>query len=130
MVLNEKIFLFIIILLLFLNCNKFNANANYIEINTNDSCYINVYNIKISNGFIINEKFIYYSGSLLQKNNKSYKSILNEIRSESNEVLVDDNGFILLNLSRLKLPYLIYKNKNSNILYLVKNKDTIQFRTL
>ena len=124
MVLNEKIFLFIIILLLFLNCNKFNANANYIEINTNDSCYINVYNIKISNGFIINEKFIYYSGSLLQKNNKSYKSILNEIRSESNEVLVDDNGFILLNLSRLKLPYLIYKNKNYfntyiNMLYIL-----------
>ena len=124
------LFLFTLLILVMTSCQKFSPNVNYIEINTNDSCYIQAFNIKTSNGFIINDKFIYYSGSLLQIKDKSYTNILKEIRSDSKEAIVDEDGLILLNLRRLNTPFLIYKNKNSNILYLVKNNDTIQFRTL
>ena len=106
-------YLFILLILVMTSCQKFSPNVNYIEINTYDSCYIQAFNIKTSNGFIINDKFIYYSGSLLQIKDKTYTNILKEIRYDSKEAIVDENGLILLNLRRLNTPFLIYKNKNS-----------------
>ncbi|RTY94006.1 hypothetical protein [Flavobacterium sp. GT3R68] len=100
----------------------------YKQINPNAEFDFTVNDIETKNGFILNNEYYYGGGVYLQKNNNSSKWLSQEISLDDGTALFNEDGQILLDIWKIKTPYEIYKKANSNILYLVKNKDTLQFR--
>lgn len=116
--------------LLTVSCKYIDDTYKYKKIDSNAEINIIVNNVEPKNGFIINNEYYYGGGIFLQKNNNYPKWIMQEIGRENNTVIFDKNGQLLLDIWKIKTPYNIYKKAHSNVLYLVKNNDTLQFRTL
>jgi hypothetical protein len=122
-------FIFIVSLILTIySCDFLDHTKKYIQINSIDELDFTVNQIESKNGFILNNKYYYGGGVFLQVNNKIPKWISEEISIDDGTIIFCDDGEILLDIWKIKTPFQIYKKANSNILNLVKNNDTLQFR--
>lgn len=114
--------------LIIFSCEYLDHTKKYKQINPNAEFDFSVNNIETKNGFILNSEYYYAGGVFLQKDNNSPKWISQEMSLDDGTVLFSEDGQVLLDIWKIKTPYEIYKKAHSNILYLVKNNDTLQFR--
>ncbi|NMH23925.1 major tail protein [Flavobacterium solisilvae] len=122
-------YIFIIGLILTVNsCDFLDHTKKYVQINSNVELDFTVNQIESKNGFILNNEFYYGGGVYLQTNKKFPKWISEEISIDDGTAIFSDDGQILLDIWKIKTPFQIYKKSNSNILNLIKNNDTLQFR--
>lgn len=99
--------------------NRIDSNSEFnFEVNT----------IRAQNGSILNDNYYYGGGVYLQKENNDPDWIINEFALNDGTALYIEDNQILLDIWKIKTPFVIYKKKYSNILYLIKNNDTLQFR--
>lgn len=110
------------------SCDFFDPGHKYKQINADSELNLTIDKIVTRNGFILNNEYYYGGGVFLQKNNNTPKWLLKEFALDDGTVLFSDDGEVLLDIWKIKTPFQIYKKTNSNILNLVKNKDTLQFR--
>lgn len=121
--------IFIVSLILTINsCDFLDHTKNYNQINSIVELDITVSQIESKNGFILNDKYYYGGGVFLQINNNVPKWISEEISIDDGTTIFCDDGEMLLDIWKINTPFQIYKKTNSNILNLIKNKDTLQFR--
>lgn len=114
----------IISLLFIFSCEYLDPTRKYIQIDCNSEFNLNIDFVKFSNGFILNDKYS-ISGVYLLENDSLPKWIFDnkkmiEIPS------VDENGELLFSIWNLRPPYQIIKKRNSNIMLIVKENDTIE----
>ncbi len=110
------------------SCEFFDHTRRYNQINSINELHITVIQIESKNGFILNNKYYYGGGVYLQINDNVPKWISEELSIDDGTTVFSDDGEILLDIWKIKTPFQIYKKANSNILNLVKNNDTLQFR--
>jgi hypothetical protein len=121
--------IFIVSLILTVNsCEFLDHTKKYKQINSTDEIDFTVNQIESKNGFILNNEYYYDGGVFLQKNNNVPNWIYKEISIDDGTIIFCDDGEILLDIWKIKTPFQIYKKANSNVLNLIKNKDTLQFR--
>jgi len=110
-----------------ISCEFFDPTTRYTKINPINDIDVTVNHIEVANGFVLNNQYYYSGGSFIQKNNNFQKWIPDEISLNDGTILLDDNGEYLLDIWKIKTPFRLFKKKHSNVLNLVKNKDTLQF---
>ena len=121
--------IFIVSLILTVNsCEFLDHTKKYKQINSTVELDFTVNQIESKNGFILNNEYYYDGGVFLQKNNNFPSWIYKEISIDDGTIIFCDDGEILLDIWKIKTPFQIYKKANSNVLNLIKNKDTLQFR--
>ncbi|MFH7015750.1 hypothetical protein [Flavobacterium sp. FlaQc-47] len=109
-------------------CEYIGNHKKYKQINSNIEFDFIVYQIESENGYILNKEYYYSGGVFLQKNNNSKNLILQNMTLNDGTILIDDDGQILLDIYKIKRPFQLYKKKNSNVLSLIKDNDTLKFR--
>ncbi|GGD21339.1 hypothetical protein [Flavobacterium orientale] len=121
-------YIFVGCLLLVASCEFFDHRYKYKLIN-NSEIDIYVHSVESKNGLIINNEYFYGGGDLLQRNNDEVPEWLFHKEEMINNVVAyySDEGELYTVIHNIKPPYRIYKKANSNILYLVKNNDTLRF---
>ncbi len=110
------------------SCDFLNPKNKFKQINAESELNLTIDKIVTRNGFILNNEYYYGGGVFLQKNNNSPNWILKEFALDDGTTLFCEDGQILLDIWKIKTPFQIYKKTKSNILHLVKNNDTLQFR--
>ena len=110
------------------SCEFIDHTKKYKQINSIVDLDLTVKQIESKNGFILNNKYYYSGGVFLQTNGKVPKWISKEISIDDGTIVFCEDGEILLDIWKVKIPFHIYKKANSNILSLIKNKDTLRFR--
>lgn len=112
------------------SCEFFDHRYKYKLINSNTEIDINVAYVESKNGLLINNKYYYGGGSLLQNKNDGFPEWLFKDEEMINMVAYyNDEEELLTEIIHIRPPYQIYKKANSNIMYLVKNNDTLKFIT-
>ncbi len=116
-------------LLLFYSCDYLVPDpANgLIRIDSNSEFNFEVNSIRTQNGHILNSEYYYSGAQFLEKNDNAPSWIINEYDLENGSAVYDSHGKMLLDIYKLETPFTIYKTANSNILFLVKYNDTLQF---
>lgn len=113
---------------LLISCEFFDHRYKYKLIN-NSAIDIHVHTVESKNGLIINNKYFYGGGALIQNKNDDFPEWL--FRKEEMRINriahYSDEGELYTVVDHIMPPYRIYKKANSNILYLVKNNDTLKF---
>lgn len=104
---------------IFLIINNNNYQSNLVEINSLSSI-----NLNINEAY--NERGIYIL------DNKFYVGENTIIKLDSNKTIIEDDAIwrpkgnkLIPRISDIKAPFRIFKNKNSDTLSLIKDKDTI-----
>jgi len=121
-------FLWMVFFLFFMSCDFLDHTKKYKQINSAVALDITVHQIITKNGDILNGEYYYGGGVFLQIDEKVPSWISNEISIDDGTTLFYEDGQMLLDIWKIKTPFRLYKKANSNILNLVKNNDTLQFR--
>ncbi len=99
-------------------------------INSNTEVDIYVHTVESKNGLLINNQYYYGGGALLQNQCNDFPEWL-FLKEEMLDMVAyyNEEGELLTDIINIRPPFRIYKKANSNMLYLVKNNDTLTFTT-
>jgi hypothetical protein len=117
----------VFIISLFISCEIFDNRLQYKQINSNTEINIIVNNIKAENGEVFNNEYYFNNSDYIQYDTIPSKKIIENLIVNKKMNSLYEDGELSIGVSHIKPPFLIKKASNSNILYLVKNKDTLQF---
>ncbi len=117
-------YIFATSILTILSCEYLDHAKQYKQIDCNSEFNLNIDFVKSSNGLILNDKYS-ISGVYFLENDSLPKWIFDnkkmiEIPS------VDENGELFFSIWNLRPPYQIIKKRNSNIMLIIKENDTLE----
>lgn len=123
--------LIVLVFCLLMSCDlPYENRTKYTPIDSNCELNIIVEKAIDSRGLIINDEYYYGGGTFLQYNNDYPIWLLQKNDMLNLQRPFDKDSILSFDIWNIKTPYKIYKKANSNVLFLIKNNDTLKFRTL
>lgn len=121
---------YFVLAILVSSCEFFDHRYKYKLINSNVEIDVYVHTVESKNGLLINNQYYYGGGALLQNQCNDFPEWLFK-KDEMLDMVAyyNEEGELLTDIINIRPPFRIYKKANSNILYLVKNNDTLTFTT-
>lgn len=118
-------YIYLISFLFILSCQHFDHTNKYIQIDSNSELDLEVNYVKLANGLIINDEY-YSSGVFFIIENKKLPKWIYDKKKMEAVPPIDKYGQTYLGLWDIVPPYQIIKKKNSNVMLIVKEKDTLK----
>ena len=116
----------ILFCVLFISCEFTDPNRNYIPLNVDDKFDIMVYNVRASNGYIINDSYS-FSGAFFLIHKKNVPKWINQKSRMHKIYTINKYDELYLNIIDIRPPYKIFKKEHSNVILLIKDSDTLKF---
>lgn len=117
----------IIISLVLISCKYADDTYKYKPITFQSSLNVEILSSEVKNGLILNNEYYYSGGHYIQYNTKLPQWLLDKRYTSDlyNPILKDSS--LSFDIWDIKTPYKLFKKPKSNILYLIKHKDTLKF---
>lgn len=119
MMIKKVLLIFVILIFAFYNILSEDVKKDFTPINVGAEINLDVYKLKSQNGTIIND--LYYLGDVTYLS-KTGNCNFNKFKINDDSTLKNTKSNYIS-----KPPYKIFKRANSNLIYLVKNQDTITY---
>lgn len=111
------------------SCNYFDNRQNYKPLNASTEVQLTVLKIKTENGFIFNNQF-YFGGDRFLQIGKDHPIWLKDelAKNRKENEIIDEEDLLNVVIANISPPFDLYKKANSNVMYLVKNNDSLKFK--
>lgn len=116
--------IYLVSLILILSCERLSQTKEYKQIDSNSELDLKVNYVRSENGLILNDEY-YCGGVYFLIENKLPKWIYDKQKMRTLPS-TDDYGELYMGIWDIMPPYQLIKKKNSNIMLIIKENDTLK----